>query len=73
VSEFVILRHPTLPAEQTIRIDRRRIGAHLGAGWEEVKPEPAAEQPADGGTDQETTPAEPEKSKRRSRTSNEEQ
>jgi hypothetical protein len=39
VSNLVTLRHPKLPAEQTIRIDRRRIGAHLSAGWEEVVPE----------------------------------
>ncbi len=45
MSEIVTLRHPNLPAEQTIRVDRRRVGARLGAGWEEVLPAPA-EKPA---------------------------
>jgi len=45
VSDLVTLRHPKLPADQTIRIDRRRIGAHLSAGWEEVVPELPAVEP----------------------------
>jgi hypothetical protein len=44
VTDQVTLRHPTLPAEQTIRVDRRRMGTRLAAGWEEIeapaKPEP---------------------------------
>lgn len=39
MSELVTLRHPKLPAEQVIQVDRRRIGARLAAGWEEVVPE----------------------------------
>lgn len=50
MSELVTLRHPKLPARQTIQVDRRRIGARLAAGWEvapapepETKSEPALE------------------------------
>lgn len=39
MSDLVTLRHPTLPAEQVIQIDRRRIGPRLAAGWEEAVPE----------------------------------
>lgn len=63
MSELVTLSHPDL--EQTIRIDRRRIGPRLAAGWTEVT---------------ETTPPKPELGedskteapKRRGRTTSEE-
>lgn len=64
MSDLVTLRHPSLPETQTIRIDRRRIGAHLAAGWEEATEPPATEQ------ESEPTESEP---KRRSRKSTEEQ
>lgn len=65
MSDLVKLRHPTLPAEQTITVDRRRTGPRLAAGWEEVIPEPKS--PAAPESDQ------PTKSTRRSRNTTEEQ
>lgn len=47
MTDLVTLRHPTLPAAQTIQVDRRRMGARLAAGWEQVEVVP-------------TNPAEPE-------------
>jgi hypothetical protein len=41
MSDYVTLRHPKLPAEQTIRIARRLVGVRLAAGWEEVPEAPA--------------------------------
>jgi hypothetical protein len=82
VSDLVTLRHPKLPAEQTIQIDRRRMGSRLAAGWEEVKPEqPIAESPAEPEPETHPEPVvEPESteptvsaSKRRGRNTTEEQ
>jgi hypothetical protein len=67
VSDLVKLRHPDLPADQTITVDRRRVGPRLAAGWEEVTPEKAPESPAAPESDQ------PTKSTRRSRNTTEEQ
>jgi hypothetical protein len=66
----VNLRHPNLPPEQVLRVDERRAGAHIAAGWQIVEPEsePAAsnpEQPTDEPTDS--------ASKRRGRKNTEEQ
>jgi hypothetical protein len=71
VSDFVFLFHPALPADQTIRVDRRRMGPRLAAGWEEVKTvQPlAAEPPAEPESDEPTESA----PKRRSRKNTEEQ
>lgn len=66
MSDLVTLRHPTLPAEQTIRVDRRRMGTRLAAGWEEIQPEP--KRPAEPVTEP-TDSA----SKRRGRKTSEEQ
>lgn len=70
MSDLVILRHPSLPPEQVIQVDRRRIGPRLAAGWEESPAEPKA-------TVEATAPMEPEKPaeppKRRSRNNTEEQ
>lgn len=62
MSDLVTLHHPDLP-DQQIRVDRRRVGPRLAAGWTEVSP--AAEQESD----------EPAKSapQRRSRKNSEEQ
>lgn len=65
MSDLVKLRHPALPADQTITVDRRRVGPRLAAGWEEV--EQAPESPAAPESDQ------PTKSTRRSRNTTEEQ
>ena len=48
MSDLVTLRHPSLPAEQTVRVDRRRAGPRLAAGWEEVETpaEPEPKRPA---------------------------
>jgi len=70
MSDLVTLRHAELPPEQVIRVDRRRIGPRLAAGWEEVVPEAAPSAPA--ATESED-PAEPGKPKRRSRNNTEEQ
>jgi len=71
VSDLVTLTHPTLPGGQTIRVDRRRMGPRLAAGWEETKPvqPPAAEPPAQPESDEPTESAQ----KRRSRKNTEEQ
>lgn len=66
MSELVTLRHPTLPAEQVIQVDRRRIGARLAAGWVEVPTESPDAEP-----DPKQPDAEPEKPKRRSRQTSE--
>lgn len=68
MSDMVTLRHPSLPPEQIIRIDRRRIGPRLAAGWEETPDLPKAPKAAST-----KPPAEPEMPKRRSRTNTEEQ
>jgi hypothetical protein len=68
VSDLVTLRHPSLPPEQVIRVDRRRIGPRLAAGWEEVPDLPKAAKSVSV-----KPPAEPESSKRRSRNNTEEQ
>lgn len=69
MSDLVKLRHPALPADQTITVDRRRVGPRLAAGWEEVNPEKAPESPAAPESDQPTKSA----STRRSRNTTEEQ
>lgn len=65
MSDLVTLRHPDLPAAQTIRVDRRRAGARLAAGWEEIetpaKPEP--KHPAQPGT--EPTDSAPKRQRRK--------
>lgn len=79
MSDLVTLQHPSLPAGQTIRVDRRRVGARLAAGWVEAPPtqpvEPATEsEPTESATEETKQPTEtsaPE-SKRRSRKSSEE-
>jgi hypothetical protein len=68
VSDLVTLRHPTLPAEQTIQVDRRRMGARLAAGWEEVETPSEPKRPAEPVTEP-TDSA----SKRRGRKTSEEQ
>lgn len=68
MSDLVTLRHPSLPVDQVIRVDRRRIGPRLAAGWEEATDLPKADKTAST-----KPPAEPESSKRRSRTNTEEQ
>lgn len=76
MNETVTLRHPKLPPEQTIRVDRRRMGVRLAAGWVEVpetpEPEPPAslEPAAPAAEEPEPTVSAP---KRRSRKTNEEQ
>jgi len=42
MNQLVTLTHPDLPG-QTIRIDRRRIGQRLAAGWEEAQDAPVEE------------------------------
>lgn len=42
MSDLVTLHHPELPADQTIRVDRRRLGPRLAAGWREAV-EPSTE------------------------------
>jgi hypothetical protein len=64
----VTLRHPNLPPEQVLRVDERRAGAHIAAGWQIVEPEPAAPEPEQP-TDEPTDSA----SKRRGRKNTEEQ
>lgn len=79
--DMVTLRHPKLPAEQVVKVDRRRAGARFAAGWVEVE-EPKRE-PVDKAADESKPPtksesneqpaAEPEKPKRPRRKSTEEQ
>lgn len=76
MSDLVTLQHPSLPADQTIRVDRRRVGPRLAAGWVEAPPvEPATEsEPTESATEETKQPtgtSAPE-SKRRSRKSSEE-
>lgn len=71
MNETVTLRHPKLPPEQTIRVDRRRMGVRLAAGWVEVPETPASLEPAAPAAEEpEPTVSAP---KRRSRKTNEEQ
>jgi len=42
MNQLVTLTHPDLPG-QPIRIDRRRIGQRLAAGWEEAQDAPVEE------------------------------
>lgn len=77
MNETVTLRHPKLPPEQTIRIDRRRMGVRLAAGWVEVpkapEPEPpASPEPAAPAAD-EPEPTESAPKRRSRKTTNEEQ
>lgn len=82
MTDFVTLRHPKLPAEQTIRIHRKRVSARLAAGWVEVesKPDPQPETNKAANEEPEsakpaTEDSEPTESapKRRSRRNTEEQ
>lgn len=65
MSDLVTLRHPNLPAEQTIRVDHRRMGARLAAGWEEVETpaEPESKRPAE--PESEPTESAPKRQRRK--------
>ena len=65
----VRMRHPDLPAEQTIEVDALAVPHHAGSGWEPVTEEPAdvqaateAPAPSEG-----TTAAEQDKAPQRRR------
>jgi hypothetical protein len=75
VSDLVKLRHPSLPPDQVIEIDRARIGLRLGAGWEEAPAEAPKPEPAESDRSEQATESEPSDSapKRRSRKTTEEQ
>lgn len=66
MSDLVTLSHPDLPG-QPIRIDRRRIGPRLAAGWQETESPAPVEEQAE--SDEPTESAQ----KRRGRKSTEEQ
>lgn len=71
--ELVTLRHPKLPAEQVIKIDRRRAGARFAAGWVEVESaEGPKSEPVKKAADESKQPTE-SASKRPRRKSTEEQ
>lgn len=74
MNDRVVLRHPDLPADQPITVDRSRIGPRLAAGWEEA-PEAPEPQSAASNRPEQTTETEPSDSapKRRSRKTTEEQ
>lgn len=69
MSDLVTLRHPKLPADQVIRIHRRRIGARLAAGWVEVTPEskpaPKPERPLAQSAVEEPKPTETKRQRRK--------
>jgi hypothetical protein len=65
VSDLVTLSHPSLPADQTIRVDRRRIGPRLAAGWGEAPPV----QPVVPATESEPTESAPEETQQPTGTS----
>jgi hypothetical protein len=67
VSDLVTLTHPTLPADQTIQVERRRMGPRLAAGWQEVE----AAAPEKGQSTKSTEPTESAPKRQRRNTTEE--